>query len=147
MKNGEIKIENQFIWEALLSKVLKQLFCSYQSESFHYQLKGSLEYRIGLNLPLWQASVCEREIRALLFSWNIILMLRIEFLRSMLTSFIIFETLVSICLSESVCGFVNILAQPSHSELFKGQKASITYKNKVSLYFWWRKCHLINNYI
>lgn len=65
-----------------------------------------------------------------------------------MTSFSIFETaLLSICLSESVSGFVNILAQPTHGELFKGQKASISYKNEVSFYFWWRKGCLTNNYV
>lgn len=62
--------------------------------------------------------VCEREIRAPLFSWNFILMLRVEFLRNMMTSFSISETdLLSICLSESLCGFVNILARPNHGQL------------------------------
>ena len=62
-----------------------------------------------------------------------------------MTSFSIFEmALLSICLSESVCGFVNVLAQQSHGEQFKGQKASISHKNKFSFYFLWRKGHLTN---
>lgn len=74
-------------------------------------------------------TVCKREIGALMFSWNFILMLRIEFLRNMMTSSSIFEmALLSICLSDSVRGFGDILAQPSNDELFKGQKASFVYK-------------------
>lgn len=35
-----------------------------------------------------------------------------------MASFSISQTaLLSICLSESLCGFVNILAQPSHGQL------------------------------
>lgn len=39
----------------LLSKALKLFLFLYQRQSCHCQLKGSLRYRFGLNLPVWWA--------------------------------------------------------------------------------------------
>lgn len=90
--------------------------------------------------------LCEREIRALLFSWDFILMLRVEFLRNMVTSFSIPETaLLSICLN--LCVALLVFWHSQAMVNYRNVRKQASHKNSVSLYFWWRKSHLTNDYI
>lgn len=111
----------------LLPKALKPFFCSYWSETFHCQLKGSQEYGTGLNLHVRWASGSVKRKSALLFSWNFISMLRTELLRNTMTWLSIFETalLPSFCLnlyvvllllghSQPMLNYLKVRKQASH---------------------------------
>lgn len=67
-------------------------------------------------------------------------------LRKMMISYGIFEmALLSICLSDSFCGFAYILAQRSHDELFEGQKQASHIE--IKLVFFYGGSLLTNSYV